>query len=69
MIAYALDRADVPAACPSPLCGWAGRLEQTDDQDVFDSEFNTIGRTCVCPRCGLEVAIKDPQRPPVNPDG
>lgn len=65
MIAYTPDRSDVPAACPSPLCGWSGRLERTDDQDVFDAEFRTIGRTCVCPRCGTEVVTD----PPITPAG
>lgn len=51
---YDHEKADTPCTCPS--CGWAGRLEQTHDQDVLDRDFATIGMTCVCPRCAAEVA-------------
>lgn len=56
-------RAALRVSCPAPLCAWRGLLHQTDDQDVLDADFNTIGRACVCPRCGAEVVTDPPAVP------
>lgn len=51
---YDLQNDEKLMACSG--CGWEGMLWQTDDQDVLNADFQTIGKTCVCPKCGAEVA-------------
>lgn len=50
---FDIAKAEQLVACTH--CEWQGKLEQTEDMDITDSDLKIIGSTCVCPRCGHEV--------------
>lgn len=51
---YEPEKSDTPVHCMN--CGWSGRLEQTEDQDILNSDFVPIGQHCICPKCSAPVS-------------
>lgn len=51
---YEPEKSEFPVQCTN--CGWSGKLDQTEDQDVLNSDFETSGQHCICPKCGTAVS-------------
>ena len=54
MMEFDQQKAEMPVFCPA--CEWLGVLGQTEDTDVLGVDFELLRKTCICPKCGSEVA-------------
>ena len=54
MMEFDQQKAEMPVFCPARE--WLGVLGQTEDTDVLGVDFELLRKTCICPKCGSEVA-------------